>query len=215
MRAQILGVVIAGVGTAYLVLVAWLASWWYVPAQRELGPQAIEGTSYGGVLAFGLWAVSGILGALLVAVGAAVYSAIGRFRLLLLLVGSILLLIWLTAWSASSHYGVLFGIGGGLILWCFLASCLDWARTRRRLHGEKTAAADFRLAGHVCFFFAAWGLCGLLGAPVFALRPELADAYRSSTLASTMAVKVLVCLVLGWGFTSLGQRLERVAGSRS
>ena len=210
MRTQKLGIVIAGVGAVYLVMVAWLASWWYVPAYRDLGPQVIsERTLYGGTTVFVLWAVSGILGAVLVAVGAAIYSAIGRFRLLLLSAGSTLLLVWLAVWSASSHHAVLFGVGGGLILLCFLGTCLEWARTRRHLDGARTNAADFRLAGHVCFFLAAWGLCGLLGAPVFALRPELADAYRSSSVAVTMAAKVLVCLVLGWGFTALGQRLER------
>ena len=83
MRTQKLGIVIAGVGAVYLVMVAWLASWWYVPAYRDLGPRVISEPSHGGTAVFVLWAVSGILGAVLVAVGAAIYSAIGRFRLLL------------------------------------------------------------------------------------------------------------------------------------
>jgi len=210
MQKTRLGIWVAGVGALYLIVVAWMASWWYVPAYLKVGPQTIvEQGSYGGTTFFALWAISGVLGAILVAVGAAVYSAVGRFRLLILSASSTLLLVWLAIWSASSYQSVLFGIGGGLILICFLASCLDWARTRGQLDGALKTAADLRLAGYVCFFLAAWGLCGLLGAPVFALRPQIAEAFQSSQGAYTMAVKVLVCLVLGWGFMALGQRMER------
>ncbi|HTY25162.1 MAG TPA: hypothetical protein VMC85_18670 [Desulfomonilaceae bacterium] len=210
MKTKRLGALIAGVGALYLIIVAWIASWWYVPAYLTLGPQTIlEQASYGGKAFFVLWAISGVLGALLVAIGAAVYSAIDRFRLLILSASSTLLLVWLAIWSASSPYPVVFGIGGGLILLCFFASCLAWARTRCQLNGSMKTAADLRLAGYVCFFLAAWGLCGLLGAPVFALRPEVAEAYGSSPGAYTMAVKILVCLLLGWGFTAIGQITER------
>lgn len=148
-----------------------------------------------------------MLGAIIVAFGAAVYSAVGRLRLLLLAAGGALLFIWLAFWSSSSHNAAVFGVGGGLILLCFLTSCLDWARTRRDLDGSSMTASDLRLAAHVSFFIAAWGLCGLLGAPVFALRPELTELHRTS--GWNLAIKVLVCLVFGWGFTAVAQRIER------
>lgn len=156
-----------------------------------------------------IWAISGVLGAILVAVGAAVYSGAGRFRVVLFVASGLLLMVWLALWSAPSYHAVLFGVGGGLILLCFLTSCLEWARKRSHLDGPRKTASDLRLAGHVCFFSAAWGLCGLLGGPTFVLRPELIGTNRPSAGASTLAVKVLVCLVLGWGFTALCERKER------
>ena len=71
-------------------------------------------------------------------------------------------------------------------------------------------ASDLRLAGHVCFFFAAWGLCGLLGAPTFVLRPTFSELHRQDS-GSSLAVKVLVCLVMGWGLSAAAQRTVRRA----
>jgi hypothetical protein len=210
MKTRRLGAVIAVVGAVYLVTVAWMSSWWYVPALLELGPRAFtERTPYGGTAFSIIWASSGVLGAMVVALGAAVYCAVGTFRLMLLAAGGTLLVVWLVFWSTTSHNAVVFGVGGGLILLCFLTSCLDWAGTRRHLDGPTRTASDLRLAAHVSFFTAAWGLCGLLGGPIFALRSELTEVRRTASAGSSLAIKVLVCLVFGWGFTALAQRIER------
>jgi len=214
MKIHRFGALIAIVGVVYLVTVAWMASWWYVPVLSKLGPGALIGRTPPGGTAFSIiWATSGVLGAIIVAFGAAVYSAVGKLRLLFLAGGGALLILWLAFWSSSSHHAVVFGVGGSLILLCFLTSCLDWARTRRDLVGSSMTASDLRLAANVSFFIAAWGLCGLLGAPVFALRQELTDLHR--TVGWNLAIKVLVCLVLGWGFTAVAQRIELREKKRS
>jgi hypothetical protein len=210
MNTQRVGAVIAGAGAVYLVAVAWLSSWLYVPALLKLASRPpTEHTPDAGTAFFTTWASSGVLGAMLVAFGAAVYCAVGKLRLLLLAVGGTLLVVWLAFWSTPSHNPVVFGVGGGLILLCFLAACLDWAEARRHVNGPTSAASDLRLAAYVSFFTAAWGLCGLLGAPTFALRPELKSVYRLESAATSLAIKVLVCLVLGWGLTAAAQRIER------
>jgi hypothetical protein len=212
MSTHRLWAVIAGTGTVYLLAVAWLLSWWYVPALREFDYHSIAGrTPYGGTALFVLWASSGVVGAMLVAIGAAGCSAMGRVRLLLLGVASSVLLVLLVFWSAPSYNPALFGIGGGLILLFFLVSCLDWAKTRQHLEPTMKTASDLRLAGHVCFFFAAWGLCGLLGAPTFVMRPTVSEVHRQELSGSSLAVKVLVCLVLGWGLSAVAQRMVRRA----
>ena len=213
MKTQRVGAVIAGVGAVYLVAVAWMSSWWYVPALLELERRAFtEHRPSDGTAFFIAWASSGVLGAIVVALGAAVYCAVGKLRLLLLGVGGTLLAVWLAFWSTSSHNAVVFGVGGGLILLCFLTSCLDWAETRHHRCGPTRTASDLRLAAYVSFFIAAWGLCGLLGAPTFALRPEFTALHRTASGGSNLAIKVLVCLVLGWGLTALAQRIERREG---
>jgi len=208
MKIHRFGALIAVVGAVYLVTVAWMSSWWYVPVLSESGPRAFtERTPPGGTAFSIIWASSGVIGAIIVGFGAAVYSAVGKLRLLFLAAGGTLLFVWLAFWSSSSHNAIVFGVGGGLILLCFLTSCLDWAKTRRDLARSSTTASDLRLAAHVTFFIAAWGLCGLLGAPVFALRPELAESHPTS--GWNLAIKVLVCLVFGWGFTAVAQRIEQ------
>jgi len=209
MKMRRVGAVIAGVGAVYLVAVAWVSSWWYVPALLELEARDLSHTLYGKTPFFVAWVSSGVLGAMLVALGAAIYSAVGRLQLLLLAIGGTLLMVWLVFWSTPSHNAAAFGVGGGLILFCFLTSCLDWAETRRHVSGPTRAASDLRLAAYVSFFIAAWGLCGLLGAPTFALRPEFASLYRTGSVASGLAIKVLVCLILGWGLSTAAQRIER------
>jgi hypothetical protein len=210
MNPQKLGTALAVAGAAYLVTVAWLSSWWYVPAAERFGFRALaEAAHYGGAAFSIVWATSGVLGAFAVALGVALHSAVGKFRLLCFAAGSAALTAWIVLWSSSSHHGAVFGIGGGLILLCFLTSCLDWAAMRRHVDGRAKTASDLRLAAHVSFFIAAWGLCGLLGAPIFALRPELAEAYQTASAGRNLAVKVLVGLVLGWAFTAAAQRMER------
>lgn len=207
MSRQRVGAAIAAVGVMYLVAVSWMSSWLYVPAVLELGPRALaERTPFFGTVFSIVWGVSGVVGPLLVALGAALYAGIGRQRLLYLGAGAAALVLWLVFWRASLQHGIVFGVGGGLILLFFLASCLDWARTRHRIEGHLRTAADFRLAANASFFMGAWGLCGLLGAPVNLLHPEPSSA---TSAGASLAVKVLMCLVLGWGFTAIAQRIER------
>lgn len=212
MKARRIGVGIAVFGAVYLAVVAWMSSWWYVPALLEHGPRTFaEGTLYGGRAFSVMWASSGVIGAIAIGFGAAVYSAVGSLRLLLLAAGGTLLAAWLGFWSTVSHHPVVFGIAGGLILLCFLMFYLDWSAIRRDLEPSTRSASDLRLAANVSFFIAAWGLCGLLGGPTFALRPESSQLRQNSSAGPSLAIKVLVCLVLGWVFTAVAQRMERCA----
>jgi len=60
---------------------------------------------------------------------------------------------------------------------------------------------------HTFFVIAAWYLCGLLGAPAYALRPELAQEVGMPEIAPGLATAIMVCLVLGWAFAYLGGRV--------
>lgn len=210
MGLQRAGAPIMAAGAIYLVLVACLLSWWYVPAYRDLGPQVISAPAwYSGTWVLVLWAISGPVGALLVALGAIIIGGFCGSRLMLSLIGAVILTLWLTLWSISSHQPVLFGVGGGLIALSFICSAYLWAKSRPNLSGKRGTAADLRMAGHVLFFMSAWGLCGLLGAPVYAIRPQLMQKFQSFSGAPNMAAKVLVCLALGWVFMAVSQYIDR------
>ena len=79
------------------------------------------------------------------------------------------------------------------------------------LFGKHGIASDLRIASHVLFFIAAWGMCGLLGAPIYAVRPRLMEQFQNTSGASDMALKVLVCLALGWAFIAISQYVEHNA----
>jgi len=199
--------IVLAAGTGYLVLIAWLLSWWIVPGYREHGPGLLSlPVWYGGTGLFAVRALSGPLGSLITALGAALSGGVSGLRLAVPAVGGVILIAWLAFFSVTSHYPVFFGIGGGLILLCFLASCFRWARNRDTLPEPIKASADLRILGYVFLFSAAWGLCGLLGAPTYALRPDIAQQFRSLSSVPSIAVTVLVCLVVGWVCFALAER---------
>lgn len=66
------------------------------------------------------------------------------------------------------------------------------------------------MVGLIFFVVTAWDLCGIFGIANFVLRPELAVKFSvpiSNTISS--ASRVMVQLVLGWGFTLFGQLISR------
>ena len=93
----------------------------------------------------------------------------------------------------------------------FLGLVWNWGRSRPSLPAGEQLGSDLSMAGHVFFLFAAWFLCGLLGAPNFTLRPELLEEYGTLSGAASMGSLVSVFLVLGWGFTFFGQRISMKA----
>jgi hypothetical protein len=70
-------------------------------------------------------------------------------------------------------------------------------------------AADLKLSGLAFHLFAAWYLCGLLGAPVFLLRPELAATSFAGDRAVLLASTVVVCLATGWVLQCAASLLEQ------
>ena len=209
MKLQKIGTPILAAGAIILLGISWLFSWWYVRPYREMGPGAVSPeVLFGGTRVFMLWASSAPLGAVLAVTGAGIAAGCRGIRLALTLIVSMLLVLWLALWSFAPRPAV-FGIGGGLITVCFLYSTVRWGRSRPHLVGKMVTATDLRMAGHLLFFIGAWGLCGLLGPPVFATQPQLMRQAQGTSAAADVAMQVLVCLALGWACIALGQHLER------
>jgi hypothetical protein len=205
-----IGIVILSIGILYLVLVAWLSSWWFVPDYRQLGRNFVTGeTFYTSFAFFIIWSISTPLAAIMIVLGFGLYTKAEKNRILYFSIGSVLLLWWLASWYVLSVTSVLFGIGGGIIILSFLISIRSWSKKRGQLDDRNKLAADIRVLGHLFFFVAAWGICGLLGTPAFALRPELVIEYNTQIMAYTLGAKVMICLILGWICLAVSQFLEK------
>jgi hypothetical protein len=195
--SQKVGLLLCIIGTASMIVIGWLSSWWVVPAIRDVGI-----TNYPDRQFFILWSISTPLGALLVTIGAALTTQVDRKRILYIVSGGAAIALWMSIGSISNIIPAVFGIGGGLIMLFFLGTVLHWIRFRPGLSDIEKLGADLHIVGQMFSIIAAWYLCGLLGAPLYLLRPELTSGGTIS-----LATTILVFLVLGWGFTFFGNWL--------
>ena len=204
--SQKIGWVVFTIGGLYMFGLGWLYSWWVVPAANQFG-----GAAYSGLVGF-LWQLSVPLGAFIVAIGAALTARAERRVIWLLILLLVLITGWKMAYTSSQLVPAFFGVGGGLITLFFLGSTWQWARNRSTLTRAGKTGSDLRMVGYIFFVVAAWYLCGIFGIANFVLIPELADKF-SVPVGSTinLASVEMVLLVLGWGFTFLGQRIARQA----
>jgi hypothetical protein len=209
MKSKKIGIAILIIGILYMIVVSWLCSWWYVSDYRVLGSKFISDSSWYTSMPFSvIWALSAPLGSILVIFGFALSIQVEKNRTLFFAVGGIILLFWLGMWYVTSITSKLYGIGGGIIIICFLISGWSWAKKRPTLEGRNRLVADLRIISHLFFLISAWGLCGLLGSPLFGLRPEIMIAFKTQQGAYTMGAKVMICLALGWILLAIGQYIE-------
>ncbi len=204
--SQKIGSAIFTIGALYMFGLGWLYSWWVVPAANQVGRDALSG-----LLGF-IWPLSVPVGAFIVAIGAALTARVERHVFWLLVLLFVLSIAWGMAGTSQQMIPALFGVGGGLITLFFLGSTWQWARTRPTLAGAAKTGSDLRMVGFIFFVAAAWNLCGIFGIGNYVLRPELAGKF-SVPIGSTIdtASTVMVLLVLGWGFTFIGQLVSRRA----
>ena len=109
----------------------------------------------------------------------------------------VLLIDLLSMWRILppfTHFPSLFGVGGGVILGCFLTILWLWMKKYATLEGPAKTAAELQLVGYVFFMIAMWYLCGTHALPYQKALLEL-------PLRSPVAI--IVYLVLGWLFLLL------------
>ena len=83
-----------------------------------------------------------------------------------------------------------------------------WAYERSRLPRSQQTASDYRMIGYFFFGMATYTLCPFMGVKTFALSPERMIEYGLQAEAASFAFHILIELILGWTFTSLGFRKE-------
>lgn len=95
-----------------------------------------------------------------------------------------------------------FGILGGLLTVLFLGTLWYWMRYSRLEKGGMRRAGDLKVVGYGFIMLASWLMCGIVGPPGSAARPE--RMMVESIVTSSYAV--MLFLFLGFLFIFLGQR---------
>jgi hypothetical protein len=159
------------------------------------------------------WSMSLPLGVVLVMLGVAALMR-GEGRLIgLIAVTGVLVLGWtiwrdVLNWSDAQPPALLFGAGGVLMILFFLGAAWHWARRRSQRTGPARAVADLRLFGLAFLLLGAWEICGLLGSPIYLLRPALAATSPLAFYAVPVAASVLVYLTIGFALMFLAEHVE-------
>jgi len=206
MKPKSISFILFIIGIAYMAIDGWLVSWWFVPDYRVSGPAFFtESSFYQSQTFFTFWALSVPLGSVLTALGLALYAKLEKMRILIFVGGSLILLAWLGIWHQSMLYPVLYGIGGGVILFSFCTSIWSLAKVRENCKKEERNMYDFRTLGYIFFVITAWGMCGLLGIPAFGLRPEKLLEFDSKRIVLPRDAKVIICFTLYLVSSVLGQ----------
>ncbi len=201
MKAQKAGLIIFWIGTVYMVVMGFAASWWIQPALRNLSLAQYSETiwSWDGAL-FWIWAFAIPLGSILVGIGILLYVRAKSSLIWLFGIGILLILGIAEQLLPSTHFPPLFGVGGGLILGFFLAILWFWAKKYKVLEGAAKTAAYFQLVGYAFLLIAMWFLCGTLGAPFL----KVLEGEPPSS-----PISIIVYLVLGWLFLFLSHYKSR------
>ncbi len=207
--SQKAGLVIFSLGAILMVVLGFLASWWFVPAIRAAGFSQLE---VSGAITM-LWGLSAPLGAILIVIGGALYASAERRLVIGLSLGSLVVIAVSAAWPIREPVPPMFGVVGGLITLFYIGLAWNWIKERSNLVGSKRSGSDLTMIGATFFVFASWYLCGLLGAPTFALRPELMEKYETAASAASLGSLIAVYLAFGWGFLFFGQRASLRAKS--
>ncbi len=204
MKGKVWGLILFWVGSALMIILGWLYSWWMVPGIAAAGTSAMSG--FTGTL----WGMAVPLGGVIAVLGASAYSRENRARVIITPIALFVLLFLLGLLpSFNSVPSPIFGIGGGLVVLAFMGIVWNWIKTRSKLSRGERIGADLKILGYLCFLFTAWFLCGLLGAPTFLLSPELNSQYSSIESAVKMAVyNVFIPFVVGWILVSVGHLIS-------
>ncbi|UCH63680.1 MAG: hypothetical protein JSU77_04325 [Fidelibacterota bacterium] len=144
-----------------------------------------------------IWGLVGVpVGALVAGFGMLLYSGAAGATVWKYGVAMLAGLVVGVAGMFPAHIPPLFGLGGSLILACFLGILWFWAKERRALSNSSATAADLRMAGYVFLVIGAWFTCGSLAEPFL---PALEGGDPDSPL------HIMIFFVLGWIFLFISQ----------
>ncbi|WP_041401079.1 hypothetical protein [Salinispira pacifica] len=101
---------------------------------------------------------------------------------------------------------VFFAVSGYLYITIFIILVLAWMRTRKTLAGNVREVSDYILCGGISFLSAAWQTCGMVGAPGFALQPEIALELGNRSFILGQILIMQFFLLMGFVFLLAAMR---------
>ena len=137
-------------------------------------------------------------------------SGVSRRHLTIYLAAGLVYLA--TAYAPLAAPGIVFGIGGTLMLALIILTILR-APGDDAVAGPTPLQRELRLAAYFLFATAAHMLCGLFGTRVFALEPEKMIAYGLQEDAQSFALHVLLELTVAWSLLFLSHQLGARPGA--
>lgn len=191
----------------YIVLPGYLASLEAGQVDLATVTQTVAGWKIARYL---LWSYSFKLGLFFLTAGVFLWTAMKPARFWFFAVSGFIY-IGFAYLPLPAPASIVFGTAGGIMTVLMVLIMLNWARERGQLPDATASASDFRMAGYFFFAMATYTLCSLMGIRTFALQPEKMISYGLQADAASFAFHLLIELVLGWLFTFIGYKKERVS----
>ncbi len=197
-----------------LILIAPIIVWLFREEFANLNPRSLLNMWYGAGGFLLLYLTAGLpLGAILVAAGGAhLYPSTTRARRILFpLLGIQIVYFTFHAIRLMIDLKIpflLFAIMGFIFIFLFLTIVGIWARKRPGLKPQRQRVIDLQLGAALCFFSAAWQSCGLLGAPGFAMHPEIVQKLGNQSFIAGQALATHIFFIFGFVFLLLSVRTE-------
>lgn len=204
-----------GITGILLILIAPIIVWLFREEFANLNPRSLLNMWYGAGGFLLLYLTAGLpLGAILVAAGGAyLFPASERARRILLpLLGIQIVYFTFHAIRLMIDLKIpfmLFSVMGFIFIALFLTLVGNWARKRPSLEPQRQKVADLQLGAGLCFFSAAWQSCGLIGAPGFAMYPEIVQKLGNQSFIAGQALATQLFMILGFVLQLLSMRTER------
>ena len=143
-----------------------------------------------------LWGLGGVpLGVLIAGVGILLKIRGKTSTILLFGIGILIALALMMVFGYLEHIPALFGIGGSIILLCFIGTLWFWSKKRTSLSGDEAKGADLNLVGYVFLLIAAWYTCGVAS-------QQFLKAFEGETPGTP--IHLIFFFVLGWLFLMIG-----------
>ena len=190
----------------YIALPGFLASLEAGQADLATVSQTVAGWKIARYL---LWSYSFKLGLFFLTIGAFLWAAMKPARFRIFAVAGFLY-VGFAYLPLPTPASIVFGIGGGLMTVLMILIVLAWIRERGQIPDAQASASDFRMAGYFFFAMATYTICPLLGIRTFALQLDKMISYGLQADAASFAFHLLIELVLGWLFTFIGYRKEKI-----
>jgi len=119
---------------------------------------------------------------------------------------SIAIIMFIHKILGVSHSPTYFGVGGISIMVLIAISIWYWGKYRAQVAIISRRAIDLQAVGYLFFALTAWNLCGVGGAPGFALYPDKMLSLEPKFFAVAQMKVVMAFFVISWVFTVLGLR---------